>query len=94
MEKNDFSVGDKIIAINDSELCIPPLEFCLNINPGDEARAYSKGDIFIIRAIFSKDELVIWHDLLGSTMAVNSCNFLNLKSFRDNKIKKILNDTY
>lgn len=92
----DFSIGDKIIAINDSELCRPHSEFCksLNINPGDEARAYSKGDIFIIRAIFSKDELVIWHDLLGSTMAVNSCNFLNLKSFRDNKIKKILNDTY
>jgi hypothetical protein len=75
-------------------LCIPPLEFCkvLNINPGDKVRAYSKGDIFIVRS-FAKDDIVIWYELIGSTMAVKSENFINIKYLRNIKIDEILNDT-
>lgn len=71
-----------VIAIDDAPL-VNSKQF------GSELRAYKKGDIFKVYSIFS-DQVIIWNDIIGSTMACNIKNFEILSEHRHKQLNKIL----
>jgi len=79
MKFNNFS---KVIAIKDAPI-VNSKEF------GNGIQAYKKGDKFEVMSSFN-DQIVIWHPMIGSTMACDSKNFELLEEFRDKQINNIL----
>ena len=74
-------VDDIIIAIKDAPI------FKSKVG---ERQAYKLGDKFKIVSYFSKEEIIIWHPLIESTMAVNAKNFETLEQYRQKQINKII----
>jgi hypothetical protein len=77
-----FDKFSQVIAIKDAPI-VNSKQF------GNVIQAYKKGDKFEVMSSFV-DEIVIWHPVIGSTMACDSDNFELLEEFRDRQINKIL----
>lgn len=70
-----------VIAINDAPL--------INSNQYGTIRAYKRGDIYKVYSFFS-DQVIIWNDIINSTMACNIENFEILSEHRHKQLNKIL----
>lgn len=77
-----FNKFSQVIAIKDSPI-VNSKQF------GNGIQAYKKGDKFEVMSSFS-GQIVIWHPVIGSTMACDSDNFELLEEFRDKQINNIL----
>ena len=56
---------------------------------GNNLQAYKRGDTFKVLSQFA-NEIVIWNDIIGSTMACNIENFEVLSEHRNKQLNKIL----
>ena len=77
-----FNKFSQVIAIKDAPI-VNSKQF------GNGIQAYKKGDKFEVMSSFS-DQIVVWHPMIGSTMALDADNFELLEEFRDRQINKIL----
>ena len=77
-----FNKFSQVIAIKDAPI-VNSKQF------GNVIQAYKKGDKFEVMSSFS-DQIVVWHPMIGSTMALDADNFELLEEFRDRQINKIL----
>jgi hypothetical protein len=82
-----FNKFSQVIAIKDAPIVNSPTHLAKQF--GNVIQAYKKGDKFEVMSSFV-DEIVIWHPVIGSTMACDSDNFELLEEFRDKQINKIL----
>lgn len=76
-----FNKFVQVIAIKDAPI--------VNSKQFGNVQAYKKGDKFEVMSSFT-DQIVVWHPVIGSTMACDSDNFELLEEFRDKQINKIL----
>ncbi len=76
----------KVIAINDAS--IPNSHYHNGVY---YERAYYKGDVFEIYdgSMFKGEYLIIYHDKLEITMDVDPRNFINLREYREIKLKEL-----
>jgi hypothetical protein len=72
----------RVIAINDGPVVNSPTF-------GDNIQAYKKGDQFEVISYWP-DQIVVWHPLVGSTIALNSKNFITLQEYRNNLLDTII----
>jgi hypothetical protein len=77
-----FNKFVQVIAIKDAPI-VNSKQF------GNEIQAYKKGDKFEVMSSFS-NEIVVWHPMIGSTMACDSNNFELLEDFRDKQLNNVL----
>jgi hypothetical protein len=77
-----FNKFSQVIAVKDAPI-VNSKQF------GNGIQAYKKGDKFEVMSSFS-DQIVVWHPMIGSSMACDSENFELLEEFRDKKINNIL----
>jgi hypothetical protein len=77
-----FNKFVQVIAIKDAPI-VNSKQF------GNGIQAYKKGDKFEVMSSFS-NEIVVWHPMIGSTMACDSNNFELLEDFRDKQLHNVL----
>jgi hypothetical protein len=77
-----FNKFSQVIAIKDAPI-VNSKQF------GNGIQAYKKGDKFEVMSSFN-DQIVVWHPMIESTMALDSDNFELLIDYRDKQINSVL----